>query len=102
MQPWVRIAGRGVLWQQAGFGNTEVDEWISSTLPGGRRSPAVYTTDCGTGGRPLGPIATGALVYSVFRPTTDAGCDLGHASSSPTRARAWSGTCARMSCTGCG
>jgi hypothetical protein len=77
MQPWTRIAGKGVFWQEAGFGNTEIDEWIYSTLPGGKRHPVVYTTGCGgTGGRLLGPIATGALVYSVFTPTTDAGCDL--------------------------
>lgn len=77
MQPWVRIAGAGVFWQESGYGNTEMAEWIYSTLPGGRRSPAVYDVICGgTGGRLLGPVATGALVFSVFTPTTTGDCSL--------------------------
>jgi hypothetical protein len=77
MQPWVRIAGAGVFWQEAGYGTTEMAEWIYSTLPGGRRSPALYDVICGgTGGRLLGPIATGALVFSVFTPTTTGDCSL--------------------------
>ncbi len=77
MQPWVRIAGRAVFWQEVGFGNTELVEWIRSTLPGGRRRPTVYVVDCGgSHGKLLGPMADGAPVYSVFDVRTDNGCGL--------------------------
>jgi hypothetical protein len=79
MHMWVRFAGSHVSWEEAGFGNTEVDEWVYSTLPGGRRSPATYTINCGgTGGagKLLGPVAAGALVYSVFTVQTDGTCGL--------------------------
>ncbi len=78
MHTWVRLVGTRVFWDEAGFGNTEVDEWVYSTLPGGRRSPAVYTINCGGtagAGKLLGPVATGGLVYSVFTVQTDGACD---------------------------
>jgi hypothetical protein len=77
MQPWTRIAGSGVFWQEAGFGNTEIDEWIYWRFPGRQQAHTTYTTGCGgTPGRMLGPIATGAMVFTVFTPVTDGGCDL--------------------------
>lgn len=77
MRPWTRLAGSGVFWQEAGFGTTEIDEWIYSRFPGRPRSQTLYTTGCGgTGGRMLGPIAAGVMVFTVLTPTTDGGCDL--------------------------
>ncbi|HKV66791.1 MAG TPA: hypothetical protein VJN72_01795, partial [Gaiellales bacterium] len=49
------------------------------TLPGGRRSPAVYTINCGGSagsGKLAGAIAPAALVYSVFTVQTDGSCAL--------------------------
>jgi hypothetical protein len=73
---WVRLDGPDVFWEEAGHGNTEADEFVYSTLPGGRRAPAVYTINCGGPGKVAGPIAPGALVYSVFSVQTDGACDL--------------------------
>ncbi len=78
LHAWVRFAGTHVFWEEAGFGNTEVDEWVYSTLPGGR-SPSVYTINCGGtagAGKLLGAVSTGGLVYSVFTVQTDGACDL--------------------------
>jgi len=74
---WIRFAGSQVFWEETGFGNTEVDEFVYSTLPGGRRSPTVYTINCGGTagfGKLLDAAATGALVYSVFTVHTDGAC----------------------------
>lgn len=74
---WVRLLGTHVFWSETGLGNTEVDEWVYSTLPTGRRDPTVYTINCGGssgGGKLLGPIAPGALSYSVFSVITDGAC----------------------------
>jgi hypothetical protein len=74
---WVRLFGTHVFWSETGLGNTEVDEWVYSTLPNGRRDPTVYTINCGGssgGGKLLGPIAVGALSYSVFSVITDGAC----------------------------
>jgi len=78
LHAWVRFAGRQVFWEEAGFGNTEVDEWVYSTLPGGH-SPTVYTINCGGpggAGKMLGAVSPGALAYSVFTVQTDGACDL--------------------------
>jgi hypothetical protein len=74
---WIRFAGSQVFWEETGVGNTEVDEFVYSTLPGGRRSPTVYTINCGGTagfGKLLDTAATGALVYSVFTVHTDGAC----------------------------
>ena len=74
---WIRFAGSQVFWEETGFGNTEVDEFVYSTLPGGRRSPTVYTINCGGTagfGKFLATVSTGALVYSVFTVHTDGAC----------------------------
>ena len=50
---------------------------VYSTLPGGPRSPAVYTINCGGPRKVAGPIAPGARsCYSVFTVQTDGTCDL--------------------------
>jgi len=76
LRMWIRLDGRHVFWEEAGAGNTEADEWVYSTLPGGRRSPAVYTINCGGVGKVAGAIAPGTLVYSVFTVQTDGSCGL--------------------------
>jgi hypothetical protein len=79
MRPWIRLIGPHVFWDELGTGNTEIDEWVHSTLPGGRRSPVTYTVDCGFPGsahKLLGPVAARALVYSVFSVRTDSYCSI--------------------------
>jgi hypothetical protein len=79
MRPWVRLIGPHVFWDELGTGNTEIDEWVYSTLPGGRRSPVSYTVYCGfpaSAHRLLGPVSAGALVYTVFSVRTDSSCSI--------------------------
>jgi hypothetical protein len=76
---WIRLIGPHTFWEETGQGNTEVDEWVYSTLPGGRRSPVTYTILCGGtsgAGKLLGAVAARALVYSVFTVQTDGACDV--------------------------
>jgi hypothetical protein len=61
----VRLDGPHVFWEEAGHGNTEADEFVYSTLPGGRRAPAVYTINCGGPGKVAGLIAPGAELLAV-------------------------------------
>jgi hypothetical protein len=65
LRMWVRLDGPHVFWEEAGHGNTEADEFVYSTLPGGRRAPAVYTINCGGPGKVAGPIAPGAELLAV-------------------------------------
>jgi hypothetical protein len=77
--PWIRLIGPHVFWEELGTGNTEVDEFVYSTLPGGHRSRVTYTILCGGlsgGGKLLGAVSARALVYSVFTVRTDGACDV--------------------------
>jgi hypothetical protein len=74
---WIRLIGPHVFWDETGRGNTEVDEWVHSTLPGGRRMPVTYAILCGGSsgaGKLLGAVSARALVYSVFTVQTDGDC----------------------------
>jgi hypothetical protein len=74
---WIRLIGPHVFWDETGRGNTEVDEWVYSTLPGGRRMPVTYAILCGGSsgaGKLLGAVSARALVYSVFTVQTDGDC----------------------------
>jgi hypothetical protein len=76
---WLRLIGPHVFWDESGEGNTEVDEFVYSTLPGGRRRPVAYTILCGGssgGGELLDAVSARAPVYSVFTVRTDGACDV--------------------------